>query len=373
MAQLKNTTINDTGFLQLPSGTTAQRPSGAQNGQMRYNTTLGHAEWYDATYAAWFPAGVIPPIATGGTVTNITQGGVNYRVHTFTTIGTGTFTVTRGGPVEFLIVAGGGGGGMDMGGGGGAGGVLQGISMLNSGSYPLIIGAGGWGAPAGGGGFRGDGVGPQPNFHQFTIPATNGQNSSAFGLTAIGGCFGGSSVYTFTPGAAGGSGGSGGGVSGYNNNLTFRPGGNGTPGQGNKGGDAIASIRYYSGGGGGAGSPGVNAPAIPNGGIGISSDILGTLYFWGGGGGGAAYSVSPGGNGGLGGGGGGAVGSTSGGAGLNNGSPGGGGNPNSQTNTPGGNAGANTGGGGGGSSHYNLNNKGGDGGSGIVIIRYRID
>jgi hypothetical protein len=45
MATLKNTTINDTGFIQLPSGTTAQRPSAA-TGQMRYNSTLKTVEHY---------------------------------------------------------------------------------------------------------------------------------------------------------------------------------------------------------------------------------------------------------------------------------------------------------------------------------------
>lgn len=37
MATLKNTTINDTGFLQLPAGSTAQRPAGS-TGMIRVNT-----------------------------------------------------------------------------------------------------------------------------------------------------------------------------------------------------------------------------------------------------------------------------------------------------------------------------------------------
>lgn len=45
MGSLKNTTINDTGFLQLPVGTTAQRPTAA-NGMMRYNSNTGLAEVY---------------------------------------------------------------------------------------------------------------------------------------------------------------------------------------------------------------------------------------------------------------------------------------------------------------------------------------
>lgn len=37
MATLKNTTINDTGFIQLPTGTTAQRPT-PTTGMIRVNT-----------------------------------------------------------------------------------------------------------------------------------------------------------------------------------------------------------------------------------------------------------------------------------------------------------------------------------------------
>lgn len=37
MASLKNTVINDTGYLQLPAGSTAQRPTGS-TGMIRVNT-----------------------------------------------------------------------------------------------------------------------------------------------------------------------------------------------------------------------------------------------------------------------------------------------------------------------------------------------
>ena len=274
-------------------------------------------------------------------------------------------------PVEVLVVAGGGGGGMDMGGGGGGGGVIYSNSYSITSVTPITVtvGAGGWGAPAGGGGYRGDGAGPQPNFHQFTISATNGGNSVFGSLTAIGGGFGASSYYGYQPNyGTPSAGGSGGGASGYSNGNQI-PGGTGTQGQGFDGGQGGG--QYYSGGGGGAGGAGVSSTAVPHGGVGIQNSILGTNYYWAGGGGGASYSLSTGGNGGLGGGGGGALGTTTGGAGYNNGQPGGGGYPNSQTNKPGGDAGANTGGGGGGGSHYNLTNQGGNGGSGIVVVRYQ--
>jgi hypothetical protein len=48
VATLKNTLIS--GSLQLPSGTTAQRPAFPPNGAVRYNTDLGYAEVYVAGY-----------------------------------------------------------------------------------------------------------------------------------------------------------------------------------------------------------------------------------------------------------------------------------------------------------------------------------
>lgn len=46
MATLKNTTINDTGFLTLPSGNTAQRPGSPSNGMIRYNSQRSEIEVY---------------------------------------------------------------------------------------------------------------------------------------------------------------------------------------------------------------------------------------------------------------------------------------------------------------------------------------
>lgn len=45
MATLKNTTINDTGFLRLPNGTTAERPAGTDAGRIRYNTSTNNIEY----------------------------------------------------------------------------------------------------------------------------------------------------------------------------------------------------------------------------------------------------------------------------------------------------------------------------------------
>lgn len=49
MATLKNTTIDDSGFLQLPRGTTAQRPVSPTVGMLRFNTTFGLAEVYNGS------------------------------------------------------------------------------------------------------------------------------------------------------------------------------------------------------------------------------------------------------------------------------------------------------------------------------------
>jgi len=54
MATLKNTTINDTGFLRLPVGTNSQRPS--QNprvGAIRFNTESSKIElWNGSSWEA---------------------------------------------------------------------------------------------------------------------------------------------------------------------------------------------------------------------------------------------------------------------------------------------------------------------------------
>jgi hypothetical protein len=323
-----------------------------------------------SNFGPWHPVD-----ASGGAESFITVSGTTYKLHIFSVVSTDTLVINDSGSdglVEYLVVAGGGGGGMDMGGGGGAGGVLMGRHTVISGDRMTVtVGAGGLGAP-GGSEQRSDGGSTQPGAHQFTISATNGGNSVFGPYTAIGGGYGGSSYFTYTPNLGiGSTGGSGGGTSGYSDG-SVKAGQAGTADQGNRGGQGGG--QYYSGGGGGAGAPGADSTSTPNGGDGTMCDILGTDLYWGGGGGGAAYSLSLGGYGGLGGGGGGAVGSTIGGASaLNPGQPGGGGSPSSQTNTRGGNAGANTGGGGGGGAHYNATNSGGEGGSGIVVVRYPIN
>jgi hypothetical protein len=334
MASLKNTVIDDTGNVTLPTGTSAQRPGSPIAGQFRFNTSLGIVEAYTGGVNQWVTSASQGVLAAGGTVYDVDVNGTTYRVHTFTTTGTSTFTVGRPGTVEYLIVAGGGGGGRDNGGGGGAGGLLTGFTTVSSQTYTITVGAGG--------------LQFNVNFRGF-----QGGNSSAFGLTAIGGGGGGggdnggsqSGTDFANSQLAGGSGGSGGGGASEGGNGA---GGSGTAGQGNSGG---AGLLGSGGGGGGAGEVGKAATAANspgNGGAGISSIISGTLVCYAGGGGGAPENsqtmLAGSGLGGLGGGG----------RGNNPGEAGFNGTPNS-------------GGGGGGGQ---VSQDAGNGGSGIVIIRY---
>ena len=193
-------------------------------------------------------------IAAGGIVTTVAQDGTLYRVHTFLT--DGVLTVNRSADMEYLVVAGGGGGGGGRrdpsGGGGGAGGLLVGNIALDAGEYPVSIGTGGEGG-------------------SYSSPGDNGENSNAFGLTAIGGGGGGAM------GTNGRNGGSGGGA-GTRSLAPGSEGGAGTPGQGFGGGNRSSlNGEGPSAAGGGATAPGENSPAsgIAQGGAGLISDLSG--------------------------------------------------------------------------------------------------
>ena len=306
-----------------------------------------------------------PPFvdATGGTVT--TSG--DDRIHTFT--GDGNFVVSNAGKsagsntVNYLVVAGGGSGG-NFGGGGGAGGLRSNYPSPATGglsvpvaTYPITVGAGGASqtGPAYG---RGN----------------DGSNTIFSTITSEGG--GGGGTYWPGPptsgnnvGRDGGSGG-GGGVIEQPRATSTVPGSAGSgntppvsPSQGNPGGIGTrrtgTGTNDYGGGGGGgghnaAGSAGTAndgpSPAGPAsggaggaGGAGSPNQVNGSNVTYAGGGGGT-FGAS----GGAGGGGTGATNSSSGGtAGT-----------------------ANTGGGGGASRAGSQPS--GAGGSGVVIIRYKI-
>jgi hypothetical protein len=271
--------------------------------------------------------------ATGGTITDITVGGIDFKLHTFNS--SGTFEITDGfDEVSVLAVGGGGGGGnyastafLTGSGGGGGGGLTQGTILAGIGSYTVTIGAGGLS----------------------TKPASQGNDSTInfdFPVVSVGGGEG--SASNLTSSRFGGSGGGGGS---YTASLA---GGRGVSLQGNSGGTGFGSgtgAARTGGGGGGAGAAGANGASSVGGNGGAGLDVsaffgqsAGTTHLAGGGGGNKCASGATAGTGGVGGGG----------DGIFDGAAG------SGT--------ANTGGGGGGSRN---GTSGGAGGSGVVFIKYK--
>jgi hypothetical protein len=216
--------------------------------------------------------------ATGGTVT--ISG--SYKIHTFDTVGTSSFTVTKLGvsnKVETLIVAGGGAGGngpFDLqygSGGGGAGGLIYTSgSIVTLGTYNVIVGAGGI-----------------PSTVSFT-PGGNGGNSSFNGLISLGGG-GGAYEYPASDGN-GNNGGSGGGGTGPGSGslgiggLGLQPSQSGDSGLYGYGNNA-KSGNGGTGNGGGGGGAGV-LPTSSVGGDGLQFNFISASYYAGGGAGGAA-------------------------------------------------------------------------------------
>jgi len=304
--------------------------------------------------------------ATGGVISDYTDGSTVYRAHIFTS--SGTFSVSAigdfGSNVEYLVVAGGGGGGYE--GGGGAGGF-----RTNQSGHPLSTGNPSFTVTAG------------PTSYTVTIgggaasavsPAVGGNGTDSYfgppstpaGITAKGG--GGAGRYNTVNGSPGGSGGGGyssGGAGGFGYNpLTPAPVLAAVPlpspygiTQGNNGAPEAGG----GGGAGGAGSPGPGG----KGGIGSRTDIAGPSYPIG--------TPGPGGTGGyLAGGGSGAPGSPSPGVSVGPDAGGGGYGYFTGLNNPLVNGLASTGGGGGGGWSGSGNTLQGAGGSGIVVVRYQI-
>jgi hypothetical protein len=312
----------------------------------------GNGQWLPTKYSgAYGNNGFYLPFkgygiaaATGGTIT--TDG--DYKVHSFTSNGTFEVTsITNTDPsltgaataeIEYLIIGGGGAGagnstdsGAGGAGGGGAGAYRPGSALLTAQTYAVVVGAGGTGTT-----YAANPAGDQ------------GDDSSAFGITAEGGGSGGSYGYPVT---GYGDNGSGGGGQGKSDGSAHA---GGTGGQfGNDGGDGHAGgtagqPNYGAGGGGGSSAPGADGSGSAGGagGAGTASSITGSSVTRAGGGGGSTRNNQ--GTQGTGSGGGGDAGQSQ-----------------------GGNASANTGAGGGGAHHSGATSTGGDGGSGIVIIRYK--
>lgn len=210
--------------------------------------------------------------ATTGSPTIDTSSRPGKTIIKFTTVGTGSVTISTGGTFEVLVVGGGGAGGDGLNttaaGGGGAGGYVYNASYyLPAGTYTTTVGAGSVGIGS---------SGTSTN----AIAANNG-NPSAFGsLVALGGA--GGIPYTSAgigqiaePGAS-----SGGSLNSQTPAVALLS-------QGNIGGTNAGTTAGSGGGGsGGTGFAGSGTTG-GNGGIGTSNSITGTSLFYAAGGGGS--------------------------------------------------------------------------------------
>ena len=282
--------------ISLNSNGTLSGTANAETSDTTYNFTIratANSKNVDRAYSILVQA----PVITGYNSVDTSVSG--YAIYAFTTSGSSistTFTSTTS--ADVLIVAGGGAGGYvygnnDMGkGGGGAGQVLYKTGhSISAGSYTFVIGNGGAGRLNGN--------------NQVPPQTPDGQNTTAFGLTANGGGNGGSGDGYHTAGRGGSAGGSGArdgnaGTS-YTSNKTTPSGWNS---YGNNGGTSINS-NASGGGGGGAGANGGNQSGGSNdanslggaGGAGIDlSSTFGTNFgesgYFAGGGGGGTYRGS---------------------------------------------------------------------------------
>ena len=221
--------------------------------------------------------------ASGGIVSDYSDSGDVYRAHVFTS--TGTFDVTALSPnpssypdeIDILLIGGGGGGGSQHGGGGGAGGWVTKTSYPIPSSVPapytVTIGAGGRGG-LGGGTSAAINYGGNGGDTEFYAVGASYPGSNRF--RAIGGG-GGSQYYNGSNpqggGAAGGSGGGGATNGGGNESAPSTPHGGATQPGANPGTPNIIQYGYDGGvggnsdagggGGGGAGGVGQSRPSSP--------------------------------------------------------------------------------------------------------------
>ena len=207
-----------------------------------------------------------PPVeASGGVISDYTDPNGTWRSHIFTA--PGTFVVTVGGSVQYLIIGGGGAARGDWPGGGGAGGVAHAENWpMTPGTYPVVVGTGGEASPIS----SGDGA------------DNKGEDSTFNGITGLGGGAGTQDAYQ-SPlpfNSAYLSGGSGGGNGDEPGGPTAAAGTGtqptepthsglvtnyGNPGYTPAGGNTWPAANQDNGGGGGAGSGG---PSTTDGGVG---------------------------------------------------------------------------------------------------------
>jgi hypothetical protein len=277
-------TINSTGAVTIPAGTTAQRPASPRNGALRYNDQTQTVELFFEDM--WFRIEATPHM--GGNVAPFTWTGAEQ-----------TFTVPEGVTKIFVKAWGAGGaggtkGGWQYGSYGGGGGFSRGILTVTPGErLTIVVGSGGRvhqteGGYGGGGAatinkrdnrYCGGGGGRSAVVREQDVP-----------LIVAGGGGGGGATRSPALGGKGNSGGAGGGLTGQNGysdyDGKFRFGGRGGgqdfegaggqgaggPGKGYNGG-AMTHNSWGGGGGGGwkgGGSGGYSEPNTMGGGGGGS-------------------------------------------------------------------------------------------------------
>ena len=362
-------TVGDT-FLKpqsvgLGTTSTAGRNAGVSTaiGTIIYNASVNQIQAYGPS--GWINVKSIDPTgltATGGIIKDYDDGVNKYRSHTFNS--SGTFEVTGlsddfDNVIDYMVVAGGGAGGNDppqgnSAGGGGAGALYYASAFsVSVQSYSVVVGAGGAMSSN-----PSDANGGPSTFGTVTM---NGGGAGAVqngALAAQPGGSGGGGAYAPSANSVGGTAtGSSSGTTGADSPAN---------GFGNNGGSFGSQGSAAGAGGGGAGGIGesVNYPGpgyskgagnlSGAGGIGLQYTINGTSTYYAGGGGGHGYSQ------------------------ISSGGDGGGGSAHPTVVAARGDARGvrNTGGGGGGVSHPGTPAGGGgrpgSGGSGVVIVRYKI-
>lgn len=270
----------------LPSGLSLNTSTGAITGD---GATVSSSTTYSFTITttATGEGGTTDTAARAFTLTNAKS-----VVTTYTSTGSGSFSVPSGiTAVEVLVIAGGGGGGSTNGGGGGAGGLVYAPSypVTPGGSISYTVGGGGGGADARSGAAPDDqsrgGTGTNSTFGQLTANGGGGGGSRGDGPTSYGGEVG-------NPGGSGGGGSSSdNGPQTAGGGAPNQPSNGGHPsaqGFGNNGGHGGVRSPHNGGGGGGSGAAGTQAQANirTNGGAGKAYSISGSSVSYAGGGGG---------------------------------------------------------------------------------------
>ena len=379
-----------TGAINLPVGTTAQRPTTSGSaGMIRWNTTAELVEYSDGT--DWLALSTTPGQITSSDGDSVTTSG-GYKFHEFHS--SGNFTNSGTAQIAEIFVIGGGGGGGGGGSnagspGGGGGGMAYGSIEIPNGTFSVTVGAKGAFGTANSSNSGASSAGSAGGTSSITIGSTTFQATGGGGGAGSDGSNGGGSGFSPVAGGAGGTGTIGGGTS-YSSpalrDTTVITSKYGTGGQGGSSGGLDGSGNGTvatdgsngTNGGAGGGGGGDNKPDNSNTGPAGEGGNGDANFYTGGGGGGASdgdgnntTNLAQGGTGKHSGGNGGDFNSDA----TNGAGPSGGskGTAGGSRNNNGGGGGSFGGGGGGAADAANSGQAGGgQGGGGLVVIKYLI-